>query len=181
MSQAPQSHESGHQGPISTPQQLVAAIAAAFIIPVVIIVLLVNFVASGNRSAAGSDALGEQSVSQRIMPVGRVELKLASANAGPRAGEEVYKNQCASCHAAGMLGAPKFGDAGAWGPRAGKGDTTLVTHALKGFNAMPAQGGGDYSDLEIHRAVVYMVNGSGGKLAEPPAPAASPDAAASAP
>lgn len=182
MSQAPQSQESGHEGPISTPQQLIAAVAAAFVVPVAIIVLLVSYVNSSNKSAAGSDALSPQAVSQRIMPVGSVEIKLASANAGPRAGEEVYKAQCASCHAAGMLGAPKFGDNGAWGGRTGQGDAKLVEHALKGFNAMPAQGGGDYSDLEIHRAVVYMVNSSGGKLAEPAAPAASAAAdAASAP
>ncbi len=182
MSQAPQSQESGHEGPISTPQQLIAAVLAAFVVPVAIIVLLVSYVSSANQTAAGSDALSEQAVSKRIMPVGSVEIKLASANAGPRAGEEVYKAQCVTCHGAGMLGAPKFGDAGGWAGRIGQGDAKLVEHALKGLNAMPAQGGGDYSDLEIHRAVVYMVNGSGGKLAEPAVPAASaPADAASAP
>jgi cytochrome c5 len=182
MSQAPQSQESGHEGPISTPQQLIAAVAAAFLVPVAIIVLLVSYVTSANKSAAGSDALSPQAVSQRIMPVGSVEIKLASANAGPRSGEEVYKAQCLSCHGSGMLGAPKFGDSGAWSGRIGQGDAKLVEHALKGFNAMPAQGGGEYSDLEIHRSVVYMVNSSGGKLAEPAAPAASASAeAASAP
>ncbi len=34
---------------------------------------------------------------------------------------------------------------------------------------MPAQGGGDHSDLEIGRAVVYMANRSGGNLPEPKA------------
>ena len=178
MSQAPQSHESGHEGPIQTPKQLIVAVALAFIVPVAIIVLLVSYVSSGNGSAAGSDALSAEATAQRIMPVGKVEIKLASANAGPRAGEEVYKAQCVNCHGAGMLGAPKFGVAGDWTARIAKGDATLVDHALKGFNSMGAQGGGEYSDLEIHRAVVYMVNGSGGKFAEPAAPAAS---AASAP
>ncbi|MBH1986499.1 MAG: cytochrome c5 family protein [Burkholderiales bacterium] len=178
MSQAPQSHESGHEGPIQTPQQLIVAVALAFIVPVAIIVLLVSYVSSGNQGAAGSDALTAQATAERIMPVGTVEIKLASANTGPRAGEEVYKAQCVNCHGAGMLGAPKFGAAGDWTARIAKGDATLVDHALKGFNSMTAQGGGEYSDLEIHRAVVYMVNGSGGKFAEPAAPAAS---AASAP
>lgn len=178
MSQAPQSQESGHhQGPISTPQQLIAAVLAAFIIPVVIIALLVNYVSSNNKSAAGSEALSAQAVSQRIMPVGTVEIKLASANTGPRSGEEVYKGACTNCHAAGMMGAPKFGDAGAWGPRIAQGEAKLLEHALKGFNAMPAQGGGDFSDLEVQRGMAYMVNGSGGKFTE----AAAPAAAASAP
>ena len=37
------------------------------------------------------------------------------------------------------------------------------------------EGGGEYNDTEIGRAVVYMANKGGGKLAEPaaPAPAAS--------
>ena len=95
------------------------------------------------------------------MPVGTVQIKLASANAGPRSGEEAYKAQCAACHDAGMLGAPKFGDAGAWGGRIGQGLTTLATHAIKGFNAMPAQGGGDMSDLEITRAAAFMANAGG--------------------
>ncbi|MBI5924606.1 MAG: cytochrome c5 family protein [Aquabacterium sp.] len=177
MSQAPQSQESGHhQGPISTPQQLIAAVLAAFIIPVVIIGLLVNYVSSSNKSAAGSDALSAQAVSQRIMPVGTVEIKLVSANAGPRSGEEVYKGSCTNCHAAGMMGAPKLGDAAAWGPRIAQGEAKLLEHALKGFNAMPAQGGGDYSDLEVQRGVVYMANAGGAKFSEPAAPAAAASA-----
>jgi cytochrome c5 len=54
---------------------------------------------------------------------------------------------------------------------------------------MGAQGGGDYSDFEIGRAVVYMANKGGAKFDEPkfaaqpaadaaPAPAAAPAAAA---
>lgn len=182
MSQAPHTQDGHHEGPIQTPKQLIAAVLAAFIVPIVIIVLLVNYVSSDNKASPGSDALSEQATAQRIMPVGKVEVKDASANTGPRSGEEVFKGQCASCHATGMMGAPKFGDAGAWGPRLAKGEATLAEHAIKGFNAMPAQGGGDFSDLEIHRAAVYMANHAGAKFTEPAAPAASAAAsAASAP
>ncbi|MFT3859648.1 MAG: c-type cytochrome [Aquabacterium sp.] len=176
MSQAPHSQD-GHEGPIQTPQQLIAAVAAAFIVPVVIIVLLVNYVSANHKDSAGSDALTEQATSARIMPVGRVEIKMASANTGPRSGEEVFKAQCASCHGTGMMGSPKFGDAGAWAPRIGQGDAKLAEHAVKGFNAMPPQGGGDYSDLEIHRAAVYMANAGGAKFTEPAAPAGAASAA----
>lgn len=183
MSQAPQSNESGHEGPISTPQQLITAVVLAFLVPVVVIVLLVNYVTAGSKQAAGSDALSPQAVSERIMPVGQVDLKMASANAGPRSGEDVYKAQCAACHGAGMLGAPKFGEAGEWSARLGKGLNTLVDHALKGFNAMPPQGGGDFSDHEISLAVVHLANAGGGKFDAPKAPegAAAPADAASAP
>jgi cytochrome c5 len=179
MSQAPQSHES--QGPISTPQQLVAAVAAAFVVPVVIIALLVSYVSSTSGKAAGSDALSAQATTERIMPVGTVEIKMVSANAGPRSGEEVYKAVCGNCHATGMMGSPKFGDNGAWAARLGQGIDKLVEHAIKGFNAMPAQGGGDVSDLEVHRAVAFMGNAAGGKFDEPAAPAAAASDAASAP
>jgi cytochrome c5 len=177
MSQAPHNQEAAHEGPIKTTQQLVAAVAAAFIVPVVVIVLLVNYVSAGSKGSSGSDALSPQATAQRIMPVGTVEIKVASANTGPRTGEEVFKAQCTNCHTAGMLGAPKFGDAGAWGPRLGQGLEALLTHAVKGFNAMPAQGGGDYSDYEVARGVVYMANAGGAKFAEPAAPAGAASAA----
>jgi hypothetical protein len=35
---------------------------------------------------------------------------------------------------------------------------------------MPPQGGGDLSDIEIGRGVVYMANKAGGKLEEPKVP-----------
>ena len=94
-----------------------------------------------------------------------------------RAGEEVYKAQCAACHAVGAAGAPKTGDAGAWAARLKTGYDALLNSALKGKGAMAAQGGGEYDDLEIGRAVVHMANASGGKLAEPKAPAADAPAA----
>jgi cytochrome c5 len=101
-----------------------------------------------------------------------------------KSGEEVFKAQCAACHAAGVAGAPKVGDAGAWGARIKSGYEALLTSALKGKGAMGAQGGGDFEDAEIGRAVVYMANASGGKLAEPKAPvaaAAGAEVAAAAP
>jgi cytochrome c5 len=108
---------------------------------------------------------------QRIQPVAAVELR--DANRPLQAGEAVYKAQCVACHGAGLAGAPKFGDAAAWGPRIKTGYDALLTSALKGKGAMGAQGGGDFSDVEIGRAVVHMANASGGKFEEPKAPAAA--------
>ena len=107
-------------------------------------------------------------VAQRIQKVGTIAM--AEVSREPKSGEEVYKAQCGACHAAGALGAPKFGDAGGWTARIGKGYDALLTSALKGKGSMSAQGGGAFSDYEIGRAVVYMVNGSGGKMAEPAKP-----------
>jgi cytochrome c5 len=76
-----------------------------------------------------------------------------------------------ACHSVGAAGAPKFGDAAAWAPRIKTGYEALLTSALKGKGNMPAQGGGDFGEIEIGRAVVYMANQAGGKLDEPKAPA----------
>ena len=109
--------------------------------------------------------LGPEAVAMRIQKVGTVEL--ASVGGEAKSGEDVYKAQCSACHASGAIGAPKLGDAGAWGARIGKGYDALLTSALKGKGNMSAQGGGTFSDFEIGRAVVYMANNSGGKLPEP--------------
>jgi cytochrome c5 len=167
-------HNAPHEGPIKTPKQLVVTIIASFLIPILVIIMLINFVASGNKSAAGTAALEPQAVAERIMPVGGVTLKLAAAGGGaPRTGEQVFQAVCAGCHAAGALGAPKLGDAGAWAPRIATGYDALLNSATKGKNAMPAKGGAsDLPDLEVARAVVYMANKGGAKFAEPAAPAA---------
>ena len=85
------------------------------------------------------------------------------------------KAQCAACHATGAAGAPKLADAGAWGPRIQTGFDALVQSALKGKNAMAAQGGGDFSDIEIARAVAFLANAGGASFEapQPPATAAS--------
>lgn len=81
-----------------------------------------------------------------------------AAGGAPRSGEEVYNAVCTNCHAAGVLNAPIVGDKGAWGPRIAKGKDTLYTHAINGFNGMPARGGGELSDQEVKNGVDYMVS-----------------------
>ena len=161
-------HEA-HTGPIKSPKQLVWASIASFVIPVFIIIGLVYYVTSGNKEAPGASD-PERALAERIQKVGMVEVR--DANRPLKAGEEVYKAQCVACHGSGAAGAPKFGDAGAWGPRIKQGFDTLVNSALKGKGAMGAQGGGDFNDIEIARAVAFMANNAGGKFEEPKAPAA---------
>ena len=162
-------HEEAHTGPIKTPKQLLAAVFFSFVVPVFAIIGLVYYVASADKPMAGADD-GGRAIAERIQKVGMVEIR--DANRPLRAGEEVYKAQCIACHGSGAAGAPKFGDAAAWAPRIATGYDTLLTSALKGKNAMGAQGGGDFQDVEIGRAVVYMTAAAGGKFAEPAVPAA---------
>jgi cytochrome c5 len=174
---APESHDGPHEGPIRTPKQLIATVIASFAVPVVAIIMLANYVDFGAKPAAGTAALAEEAVAKRIQRVGTVEIRDASAPAVLRTGEQVYQAACTACHAAGAAGAPKTGDAAAWAPRIKTGYEALLNSALKGKGAMAAQGGGEYSDVEIGRAVVYLANKAGGNLPEPAAPA--PAAAAS--
>ena len=171
------SHEEDHSGPIKTPKQLLAAVFFSFVIPIFAIIGLVYYVTSANKTAPGAVDT-EKAVAMRIQKVGSVEIR--DANRELKSGEEVYKAQCTACHAAGLAGAPKTGDVGAWAPRIKTGYDALLTSALKGKGAMGAQGGGDYSDIEIGRAVVHLTAAAGGKFAVPAAPAASASAPAAA-
>ena len=90
------------------------------------------------------------------------------SQAAERSGKEVVDTVCAGCHAGGANGAPKIGDKKAWGQRASQGLTSLTQHALTGIRNMPSHGGKlDLTDLDIGRAVAYMVNKSGGNWKEP--------------
>jgi cytochrome c5 len=82
------------------------------------------------------------------------------AQAADRTGKEVVDTTCASCHISGKDGAPKIGDQAAWSQRAAKGLDKLTANAITGVRNMPAHGGqAALSDLEMSRAVGYMVSG----------------------
>ena len=171
------SHDEDHSGPIKTPKQLLTAVFFSLVIPIFAIIGLVYYVTSANKTAPGAVDT-EKAVAMRIQKIGSVEIR--DANRPLKSGEEVYKAQCTACHAAGLANAPKTADASAWAARIKTGYDALLTSALKGKGAMGAQGGGDYDDIEIGRAVVYLTNAAGGNFAMPAAPAA-PVVGASAP
>ncbi|MEG0045767.1 MAG: c-type cytochrome [Comamonas sp.] len=171
-----QHHEEAHTGPIKKPKQLLLAVLFSFVVPIFVIIGLVKFVTSSETTGPGTGN-PEMAKAVRLQKVGTIEIR--DANRPLRGGEEVYKSQCAACHATGAAGAPKFQDTAAWGPRLKQGLDTLVHSALAGKGAMAAQGGGEFNDTEIARGVVYMANAAGGSFPEPkpPAGAASADAA----
>jgi cytochrome c5 len=92
----------------------------------------------------------------------------ANAQGEPRSGKDVVEKVCVACHGTGANGAPKIGDKKAWSARASKGLTGLTKNALQGIRQMPAHGGQPgLTDLEIERAITYMVNRSGGHWVAP--------------
>ncbi|MES2316879.1 MAG: c-type cytochrome [Pseudomonadota bacterium] len=169
MSDAHNEHESA----IRTPKQLLAAVAGFFLVTVIGIILLVQFVTTTKLTGAGTDSQSAEALAARLRPVADDGFSLKDANA-PKvllAGEAVYTANCAACHASGAAGAPKFGDAGGWAARIAQGYETLVKHAIDGKGAMPARGGNpDLDEVEVARAVVYMANKAGATFKEPSVP-----------
>lgn len=78
------------------------------------------------------------------------------------AGEKLFSSVCATCHTAGLMGAPKLSDKADWAPRIAQGKDTLYKNAIVGYQGksgvMPARGGSQASDEEVKAAVDYMVS-----------------------
>ncbi|RQN37084.1 c-type cytochrome [Paraburkholderia tropica] len=75
-----------------------------------------------------------------------------------QAGKALYTQVCQACHAAGVLGAPKFGNKDDWAPRLKDPMDTVYNYALHGKGAMPPKGGSNASDADVKAAVDYMVS-----------------------
>ena len=91
------------------------------------------------------------------------------------AGKVIYDANCAACHDAGMMGAPKPGDTAAWAPRIAQGIDVVTKNSIAGFTGkagiMPAKGGNaSLTDAEVTSAVAFMTDKSKGATT----PAATP-------
>ena len=180
MSQEIHVHE--HSSPIKTPQQLIAVVVLAFVIPIAIISVLAHLATSGDHEK-GSPAMSEDAIAKRLKAVGEVVVDPNQPEPAPAApvavaaapapaagapaaakggdsgkGKSVYDTACTACHTAGVAGAPKAGDKAAWAPRIKSGMEALYTSALKGKNAMPPKGGNPaLPDADVKEAVNYLV------------------------
>ena len=74
--------------------------------------------------------------------------------------EDNYKKSCATCHNAGLAGAPKLGDKEQWVTRIEKGIDVLYSNSINGLPpAMPAKGMCfSCSDDDLKALVDYMVD-----------------------
>jgi cytochrome c5 len=141
------------------------------------LIILARVVSRDPVSATrAADADYQKEVLIRIEPVAKVAIagkdNSALAPVAPvqaaavdLGGEEVYNQACVACHGAGVAGAPKFGDSGAWAPRIAQGADTLHKHAIAGYQGkngfMPPKGGRtDLSDQSVMNAVDYMLSKS---------------------
>ena len=115
--------------------------------------------ASGAADAASAQVAAAQAAIAAIPKAGEAPAA-AAAPAGADAGKALYTSTCQACHAAGVLGAPKFGSKEDWAPRLKDSMDTVYNYALHGKGAMPAKGGSNASDADVKAAVDYMVNAS---------------------
>lgn len=147
----------------STFWQLIIAIPGSILAFTLIIALIANFFNVKPDAELPASAAEVKKVEENIQPVASVDVASAEATAGAeKSGDEVYKAVCSMCHGAGLMNAPKLGDKDAWKARNAQGLDTLVEHAIKGFNSMPAKGGNPaLSDNEVASAVKYMANEAG--------------------
>lgn len=143
----------------------IRVILSVLVLVVLSVWLLAKLFTSG--MVVDAEVMSKEAIASRLKPVG-VSVASEGGAPGSRTGEAVYKAICASCHAAGLAGSPKFADAGAWAGRLSQGFDTLVKHAVEGIRGMPAKGGAtDLTNDEVARAVAYMGNAAGGKFTEP--------------
>jgi c(7)-type cytochrome triheme protein len=122
-------------------------------------------------------------VAALAIPALAVSWLLVAPAAAADAGKDLYTKTCAVCHAAGIAGAPRYGNAGDWQPRIAAGSGRLYASALKGTpKGMPAKGGNTAaSDADVKAAVDYMlasVKAAGPSPAKPAAAAEAPKPAA---
>jgi cytochrome c5 len=112
---------------------------------------------------------GDEEVAKRIKKVGEVCIEgndcgqasaaVEVASAGGSSVESNYSKSCATCHNAGVAGAPKMGDVAAWEPRLAKGMEALYNSAINGMPpVMPAKGMCfSCSDDDLKALVDHMV------------------------
>ena len=131
----------------------------------VVVYLLENANIPQGGSGAAAPAAGDSSAAAPAAEA-KTEVAAAGGASAPRdpnfnpQGE--YDKLCATCHAIGLMNAPKLGDSAAWKERLDKagGLDGLVQQGIKGINAMPPKGGSTVNDDQFHDLVVFFLDKS---------------------
>ena len=131
-------------------------------------IIIITFATTKSKTVDEPAKVVEKTqVEEKVQPVAQVKV---AENRAPQenaiiSGEKISQVNCILCHGAGVMGAPKIGDATQWEARIAQGKEKLINHAIQGINMMPAKGGNAaLSDEEVAAAVIWMANESGGSL-----------------
>jgi cytochrome c5 len=147
--------------------------------------VLARSVGAMQDAATAVDPTVQEAVGERIRPPARVAVaggappeeppETAAAEPPPATAattkldaKQAFDTVCSACHAAGIAGAPRFGDAAAWQPRIAQGKEVLYRHSIEGYQGqsgfMPPKGGRpDLSEASVREAVDYMLAAVNGK------------------
>ena len=68
-----------------------------------------------------------------------------------------WSRSCALCHVQGEGGAPRLGDRDDWQEWLAQGENQLLTHAIQGYNRMPALGYCMACELDDLRALIKLM------------------------
>ena len=168
------------------PVKVAIGVAIGAVALIAAIILLAQFAigAYGSRSLKDDPSMATDAVAKRLAPVANLAIDPnapapppspapgapaaapavaaipppSKAAAGAAPGKATYETVCAACHGAGVAGAPKFADKGAWAARVKEGKEHLYASALKGKGAMPPKGGNPaLPDADVKAAVDYLL------------------------
>jgi cytochrome c5 len=145
------------------------------------LIFLAMHIYADHPAATAPDA--QKQAVERVAPVGAVyagdtgkAALLAAQEAAKKAaesqvayggtldGKTIFGNLCQTCHTNAATGAPVISDKAAWAPRVAKGVSTLVDHAVNGFQGpdgkmMPAKGGNpSLTNDQVKATVEWMVS-----------------------
>ncbi len=114
-----------------------------------------------SASPTAADSANGEAIAAAIAAIPSAASMAAKSKAGPadaaQAGKALYTQICQTCHATGLLSAPKFGNKADWAPRLKSPVSEIYQYALQGKGSMPPKGGSNASDEEIKAAVDYML------------------------
>lgn len=143
--------------PLKTPMQLIVAIFASFTIPVIVLIMLATYANHVFRNGAGTDALSDAAVAQRIAPVAQVTLDTtpqpaatvaasASAASGPSAAQAAAAAVAAVAAVPAQNAAPPAQAEAAGAPGAGKALFEATCQACHGTGLLGAPKFGNAAD-----------------------------------
>lgn len=174
--------------------QIALTIAVLVAIAVLIGYLASSYTANATEQVKGTISDKDMLFSEannRILPVGHVvtqkmldegyeypDASQPEVVAVKRTGAEVVDYLCASCHTAGVGGAPKLDDAADWGTRYAQGMDALMVVGIngkEGTTMMPRGGDSALSDDDIWNSIVAMLKQAGVSISESERVAAEAD------
>lgn len=129
--------------------------------------LLAIALISGILSACSQEVSTPQS-EQTAAQAESVVVPTEVVNLDQRLGQQIYQQVCMACHDAGVMEAPKFGNAEDWAELIEEGYGVLVYESIKGEGNMPPRGGNPaLTDMEVAHAVAYLANAAGADFVPP--------------